>query len=152
MWRIDGSGNVVSTLTAARGTDHLVPGPCDRGRARRAHLGHLVAGTHWPDDRCPPLNRAGTAFGARVTARRPPGGISTGNVDAARPTASTCSPIAAAGTGAKSVRHTQLYPGLTLVRQSVARRPRGRAAVTFVVLDAGEPVAGARVRVGGNPP
>ena len=48
------------------------------------------------------------------------------------------------------LQHTQLLPGLTLVRTKLVRRGRGAAAVTFKVLDAGDAVAGARVRAGGR--
>src|SRR4029077_17026348 len=53
------------------------------------------------------------------------------------------------GTSSASLQHTQLLPGLTLVRARLVRRGGG-AAVTFKVLDAGDPVAGARVRAGGR--
>jgi hypothetical protein len=53
------------------------------------------------------------------------------------------------GTSTASLQHTQLFPGLTLVRTRLVRRAGG-AAVTFKVLDAGDPVAAARVRAGGR--
>jgi hypothetical protein len=50
---------------------------------------------------------------------------------------------------ALSITHTQLWPGLTLVRGGITRRRRN-AVVTLRALDAGEPVAGVRVRLGGT--
>ena len=49
-----------------------------------------------------------------------------------------------------SVQHTQLLPGLTLRHVRTERRLNGSAVLIFRVSDAGDPVAGARVVVGGG--
>ena len=153
VWRLDSSGALRSTLlaTRARQATHSDPAiaAAPDGRIwvawlRTGRNGWMIVARR--------SNRAGTAFGAPVTAPRPPGGIVNGtvNLSAQGDRVDVLAVLAAVGTGAKSVRHTQLYPGLTLVRQGIVRRPRGAAAVTFDVLDAGEPVPGARVRAGGR--
>jgi hypothetical protein len=93
-------------------------------------------------------NRAATVFGAPVTVRAPAG--STIGAFESSATAARLDVVAQLGRvdGTKSLQHTIAYPGLTLVRVRVARRPGGRRAVTYRVLDAGDPVAGARVRAG----
>src|SRR5207253_1532460 len=54
------------------------------------------------------------------------------------------------GSSGSSLQHTQLLPGLSLLRTGLVRRRGGTAAVTFKVLDAGDSVAGARVHAGGR--
>jgi hypothetical protein len=94
-------------------------------------------------------NRTGTAFGAPVTAT-PPGGISTAAVNlAAQADRTDLIALVQSPGNALSITHTQLWPGLTLVRGGITRRRRN-AVVTLRALDAGEPVAGVRVRLGGT--
>jgi hypothetical protein len=153
VWRLDASG-VTRTLQAASNTS-------------AAHLGHsdpaLAAapdGRIWVAwvERAPGgarivarrSNREGTVLGAPVSVT-PRGGISTAAVNLSAQ-ADRADLIALVQTPANVARidHTQLLPGLTLVRTGVARRGRRAALVSFRVLDAGEPVRGARVRVGGR--
>lgn len=49
-----------------------------------------------------------------------------------------------------SLQQTIALPGLTLVRERVRRLPNARREITFRVLDAGDPVGGARVTAGGR--
>ena len=44
--------------------------------------------------------------------------------------------------------HTQLLPGLTLLRGRVARRGLDSALVSVKAVDAGDPVSGVRIRIG----
>jgi hypothetical protein len=52
--------------------------------------------------------------------------------------------------GANSLQHTIALPGLTLIRERVRKLSNGRRAITFRVLDAGDPVAGAQVKAQGK--
>jgi hypothetical protein len=49
-----------------------------------------------------------------------------------------------------SLQHTIALPGVTLVRERVRKLSDGRRSITFRVLDAGDPVAGARVSAQGR--
>jgi hypothetical protein len=51
---------------------------------------------------------------------------------------------------ANSLQHTIALPGLTLVRERVRKLEDGRRAITLRVLDAGDPVGGARVTAQGH--
>jgi hypothetical protein len=95
-------------------------------------------------------NAAATVFGATVTAGRPAGttfnyrldaSVSGGALDILGVFNNGTTPTA-------STFHTRVLPGLTL-RASLRRVGRAGAGVTFTVLDAGDPVKGARVRAGG---
>jgi hypothetical protein len=150
VWRLDQAG-VTRTLVAAR-----VAGPADLGFSNPA----LAAG---PDgriwvawlDKGPQgtrivarrSNRAGTALGAPVRAV-PPGGISAGAVDlSAQADRLDVVLLQQTTGGATRLAHTQLLPGLTLLRGRVAIR--GATALVGVrALEAGDPVGGVRVRIG----
>jgi hypothetical protein len=152
VWRLDSSGTPVSTIVAAaaRNVPHTEPAiaAAPDGRIWVAWLQPIGTGGRAIVARR--SNRAGTVFGAPVTAAAPPGGIGVGtvNLSAQADRVDVVAILGSAATGAKSLRHTQLYPGLTLVRRAAARRSDGSFAVTFAALDAGEPVTGARVRAG----
>ncbi len=92
-------------------------------------------------------NRPASAFGAPVRVSSP-GGWAIGSFEAS----ATADHLDVLGQfsvgGSNSLRHTVVLPGLTLVRTRVVRRPDGRRTVTYRVLDVGDPVAGALVRVG----
>jgi hypothetical protein len=94
-------------------------------------------------------NRAGTVFGATVR-RSAPAGTGVGTVNLSAQTDRVDVVAINRGVSSGSLQHTQLLPGLTLARTKLVRRGRGTAAVTFRVLDAGDPIAGARVRAGGR--
>jgi hypothetical protein len=95
-------------------------------------------------------NRAASTFGAPVRVRPPaPWGLGSFELSAQAGRVDVLAQLERID-GFKSLQQTQLLPGLTLVKRSVALRKRGRAAVTFAVLDAGDPVAGARVSAGGQ--
>lgn len=92
-------------------------------------------------------NRAASAFGAPVRVPSP-GGWTIGSFEASA-TADHLDVVGQFSTGgSNSLRHTVVLPGLTLIRTRVVRRADGRRTVTYRVLDAGVPVAGALVRVG----
>jgi hypothetical protein len=152
VWRLDASGSPVSRLVAAavRNVPHSEPAiaAAPDGRIWVAWLQPIGTGGRAIVARR--SNRAGTVLGAPVTAPAPPGGIGVGtvNLSAQADRVDVVAILGSASSGAKSLRHTQLYPGLTLVRRAVVRRSDGSFAVTFAALDAGEPVAGARVRAG----
>lgn len=152
LWRLDGSGSPVSTIVAAavKNVPHTEPAiaAAPDGRIWVAWLQPTATGGRAIVARR--SNRAGTVLGAPVTASPAPGGIGAGTVNlSAQPDrVDVVAILGSAATGAKSLRHTQLYPGLTLVRRAAVRRSDGSFAVTFAALDAGEPVAGARVRAG----
>jgi hypothetical protein len=93
-------------------------------------------------------NRAGSRFGAPVRVRSR-GGWTIGAFQASATAAhlDVIGQFSALG-GSNSLGHTIVLPGLTLIRTRVVRRADGRRTVTYRVLDAGDPVAGALVRVG----
>jgi hypothetical protein len=150
VWRLDASGAVSGSIVVATSTTSGFSEPAvaaaPDGRVWAAWLESAGGGRRIVARRS---NLAGTVFGAPVRAM-PPGGLVTGtvNLDAQRDRVDVLA-IAQSTSGEKSVQHTQLLPGLTIVRTSLVRR-RGSASVTFRVLDAGDPVAGARVRAAGR--
>jgi hypothetical protein len=153
VWRLDASG-VSRTLEAAnnRRPGHLghsepALAAAPDGRIWVAWIERAPGGTRIVARRS---NRQGTVLGAAVSVT-PRGGISTASVNLSAQ-ADRADLVALVQTPANVFRidHTQLLPGLTLVRSGVARRGRRAALVSFRVLDAGEPVRGARVRVGGR--
>jgi hypothetical protein len=95
-------------------------------------------------------NRAASVFGAAVHTR-PPAPWTVGSFElSAQPTRLDVLAQLGQVSNAKSLQHTQLLPGLTLVKGPIARRKGGVAAIRFTVLDAGDPVAGAQVAAGGK--
>jgi hypothetical protein len=95
-------------------------------------------------------NRLGTVFGAPVRVRAP-GNWAVGAINlSAQATRLDVLGLLATVSNDHSIQHTQLLPGLTLRLVRTVRRPAGGAAVTFRVLDAGDPVGGARVSADGR--
>ena len=94
-------------------------------------------------------NRAGTRLGATVTAV-PPGGIQTGALDLSAQSDRLDVVLLQQTTGgAMRLAHTQLQPGLTLIRLRAARK--GDAADRRTAPGAatpGDPVARVRVKLG----
>jgi hypothetical protein len=151
VWRLNSSGAVAATYgvaATAMAVNHSEPAlaAAPDGRIWVAWLEPAGAGKRIVARRS---NRAGTVFGAPVR-RAAPAGFSVGTVNLSAQNDRVDVLGIVAGTGGSSLQHTQLLPGLTLVRTRLARRGRGTAAVTFRVLDAADPVAGARVRAGGR--
>jgi hypothetical protein len=151
VWRLDSSGQVASTsgvAASAKPVSYSEPaiaaGP--DGRIWVAWLEPAGAGKRIVAKRS---NRAGTVFGAPVR-RAAPAGFSVGTVDLSAQNDRVDVLAILGGTSGSTLQHTQLLPGLTLVRTKLVRRGRGRAAISFRVLDAGDAVAGARVRAGGR--
>jgi hypothetical protein len=97
-------------------------------------------------------NRAATTFGAVVDAGRPRSASSIYRLDASA-TRGALDLLALTLLGTQPTTatwHTRIRPGLTLQARPTRLRRRATSAVTFTVLDAGDPVRGARVRVGGQ--
>jgi hypothetical protein len=149
VWRLDSSGSVASTLVAASAKNVSYSEPAitaaPDGRIWAAWLEPAGAGKRVVARRS---NRAGTVFGAPVRASFAGLGVGTVNLSAQRDRVDVLGIIQLATS--PSVQHTQLLPGLTLLRRGLVRGRGGTASVTFSVLDAGDPVAGARVRAGGR--
>jgi hypothetical protein len=97
-------------------------------------------------------NKAATIFGAAVHVRGPTGSSSGYRLDASD-AGGTLDLFGSFSIGTSSnvaTFHRRLLAGLTL-KASPARVHRGRrTSVTFTVLDAGDPVQGAKVRAGGG--
>ena len=153
LWRLDAAG-VARTLVAASTRSPAHQGYSDPAVAAAPDGRVWVAWVERDGRRTKIVarrsNHAGTALGAPVTAI-PPGGISTGAVNlSAQADRTDVVASVQSSTGALSITHSQLWPALTLVKGSTARRGRTQVVVTFRVLDAGEPVAGARVRASGR--
>ena len=153
LWRLDPSGSVAGTLVAASepNVSHAEPAiaAAPDGRIWVAWLRPNPSGGRTIVARR--SNRTGTVLGAAVTRNAPSGNtIGTVNISAQADRLDVLG-IMSTVTNQKSVQHTQMLPGLTLLRSGPARsRPGRRYAVTFSVLDAGDPVAGARVSGGGR--
>jgi hypothetical protein len=151
VWRLD-DGGVTRTLVAARTTRPAQLGysnpalaAAPDGRIWVAWLDKSPQGTRIVARRS---NRAGTLLGAAISSV-PPGGILTGalNLSAQADRVDVLLLQQTKG-GAMRLAHTQLRPGLTLVRGRVTRKGKGGAVATLRALDAGDPVAGVRVRLG----
>ena len=149
VWRLDPGGRAERPVRVARARGVQHSGPAVAGAPdgrmwvgwveRRGGSARLVARRS---------DRTGRRWGARVVAR-PVRGATLGAINlSAQASRLDALGLFASGRGRGSVRHTQLLPGLTLARRGRARRSGDEARVTFVVRDAGDPVAGARVRVG----
>jgi hypothetical protein len=153
VWRLDATG-VTRTLVAARAGSAAQLGYSDPalaagpdGRIWAARLDKKPQATRIVARRS---NRAGTALGAPVTVT-PPGGILTAalNLSAQADRLDVIALLQTRG-GALRIDHTQLWPGLTLVRSGITLRGKNAALVTLRALDAGEAVSGVRVRIGGR--
>jgi hypothetical protein len=149
VWRLDPSGSAGRPVRVARarGVQHsgpaLAAAPDGRvwvgwvegrgGTARLVARRSDTSGRVW-----------GAAVGTRVVRAASLGAVNlsaqSGRLDALG--------LFQARSGSGSMRHTQLLPGLTLARRGRARRSGEDARITFRVSDAGDPVAGVRVRVG----
>jgi len=150
VWRLDSSGEVAATsvVASAKAVSYSEPAiaAAPNGRIWVAWLEPVGAGKRIVARRS---NRAGTVFGAPVRRAAPAGGsIGTVNLSAQNDRVDALAIIQ--GSGGSSLQHTQLLPGLSLVRTRLVRRRGGTAAVTFRVLDAGDGVAGARVQAAGR--
>ena len=95
-------------------------------------------------------NASGTAFGATVTRALPSGSQWLAKLSASGGVG-RCDVVAliqqSTGWGQY---HTQLLPGLTLTRSPTSIRVKRKATVKFRATDAGAPVAGATVTIGGR--
>jgi hypothetical protein len=96
-------------------------------------------------------NKAATAFGAVVDAGQPKGGASGYRLDAsATATALDVFGLFAIGTGSTTATYyRRVLPGLTLTALPSQLRRGAAKEVSFTVVDAGDPVAHAKVRAGG---
>jgi hypothetical protein len=151
VWRIDPSGQIPAgsfLVGADAAFGHTTPAlaAAPDGRIWVAWLEAVPGGVTIAARRS---NRLGTAWGEPVRVRAPGRWLLGAlNVSAQSDKLDVLGLMDSVG-GAKSVQHTQLLPGLTLQRTRTVRRPDGSVALTFRVSDAGDPVGGARVAVGG---
>jgi hypothetical protein len=88
-------------------------------------------------------NRRGTVLGALVSVRQPRGQVEVSELDLDAQEDRVDVLARYSAISGVTLFHTQVYPGLTL-------RATGGDVATFRVTDAGEPVAGATVRVAGR--
>jgi len=150
VWRIDPSGQIPagSFVVAAGAFGHATP-MLAAAPDGRVWVAWLEARPGKPVLAARRSNRLGTAWGEPVRVSAPgrwlPGAL---NISAQRGKLDVLGLMGSVG-AADSVQHTQLLPGLTLKLTRKARRPGDRVALTFRVDDAGDPLAGARVAVGG---
>lgn len=146
LWRVGGGASVIATVPGPRASLATVAAAAD-GRLWVAWIGHGATGPRVLVRRS---NRAATVFGATVDAGAPPRAASAYHLDGS--VAGGALDVLGSfslGTSSSAATYTQrVLPGLTIIA-SPARIARGRTAtVRFRVLDAGDPVRGARVRVG----
>jgi hypothetical protein len=96
-------------------------------------------------------NRAATVWGAVVNAGHPKGSSGAYHVDASA-TGSSLDLLTSFVLGSGSplgTYHRRIHPGLTLKAKPGAVRRGSATKVKFTVLDAGDPVRGAKVKAGG---
>jgi hypothetical protein len=96
-------------------------------------------------------NPAGSVFGAVVDAGRPAGALSAYSLTAsvAGGALDTLGLFSVGAGPGSATYHTRILPGLTLTASPRAVRRSRLVKVRFTVLDAGDAVRGARVKVGG---
>src|SRR5205807_334707 len=84
-------------------------------------------------------------FGAEVTVKAPKAAVEVSHVDlsAQADRVDLLASFSFVDSAQNTLFHTQAFPGLTLTA-------RGGKVVSFVVTDAGDPVAGATIKVGGR--
>jgi hypothetical protein len=90
-------------------------------------------------------NRSATRFGAEVRVNAPKSAVEVAHIDldAQADRVDVLASFSYADSSQNTLYHTQAWPGLTLAA-------RGGKVVSFVVTDAGDPVAGATIKVGGR--
>ncbi len=90
-------------------------------------------------------NRSATRFGAEVTVKAPKAAVEVAHIDldAQADRVDVLASFSFVDSSQGTLFHTQAFPGLTLTA-------RGGRVVSFLVTDAGDPVAGATVKVGGR--
>jgi hypothetical protein len=151
VWRLDASG-VAGKLVAGQTTSKADLGFSDPalaaapdGRIWVAWVDRRPGGTRIVARRS---NKQGASFGAAVTAA-PPGGLLTGAVNlSAQSDRLDVVVLQQTRAGTLKMAHTQLLPGLTLLRGRVARRGLDSALVSVKAVDASDPVSGVRIRIG----
>jgi hypothetical protein len=151
VWRIDPSGQIPAgsfVVGAAAAFGHQTPALAAAPDGR-VWVAWLEARPGRPTIAARRSNRLGTAWGEPVRVAAPGRWLLGAlNIAAQGDKLDVLGLMGSAG-GGKSVQHTQLLPGLTLKRTRTVRRAGGQVALTFRVDDAGDPLAGARVAVGG---
>jgi hypothetical protein len=90
-------------------------------------------------------NRSATRFGAEVRVKAPKSAVEVAHIDldAQADRVDILASFSYADSSQNTLYHTQAWPGLTLARAA------GKV-VSFLVTDAGDPVAGATIKVGGR--
>jgi hypothetical protein len=149
LWRVGASGTTLIARTAKFGNTTATLAAAPDGRLWVAWKDDIGGGPHVFARRS---NKAAGAFGAAVDAGQPRGASSAYRLDAsATPGALDLFGLFTIGTEPSAETfHTRVLPGLTLTASPGRLRRGRRSAVTFTVLDAGDPVRGARVKVGGR--
>ncbi|MDF2750498.1 MAG: hypothetical protein K0T00_1674 [Gaiellaceae bacterium] len=152
VWRIDPSGQIPAgsfVVASAAAFGHATP-MLAAAPDGRVWVAWLETRPGRPVIAARRSNRLGTAWGEPVRVSAPgrwlPGAL---NISAQRGRLDVLGLMGSVG-AADSVQHTQLLPGLTLKRTGTTRRPDGSVVVRFRVEDAGDPVAGASVRIPGS--
>jgi hypothetical protein len=152
VWRLTSAGALAQTIpvaSAASVSHALVALAADpAGRIWVAWRQSGAAGTRVFARRS---NRAGTTFGAVVSAPPPPGAAQLDVIDLA-PQAGLTDVLARYSTvSSVDLWHSQLLPGLSMSTTRRRALERGeKQTVTFIVHDAGDPVGGARVSAAGK--
>jgi hypothetical protein len=142
VWKVGGATLVADRSSVAHSEPEVIADP-----SGRIWVGWVQAGSRAPVLVVRRSNPTATVLGAPVTVKAPGSG-QLGSFEA-NATARQLDVIAQfTATGANSIQHTIILPGLTLQRLRTTRRSHGRVAVTYRVLDAGDPVAGAKVTNG----
>jgi hypothetical protein len=148
LWRVGGGAPVVAKTSRIASSTATVAADA-KGRLWVAWTNTVGSSPHVFARRS---NRAASVLGAVVDAGRPSGAASIFRLDASA-TGTALDVFGNTSIGVSSTTATwyrRVFPGLTLLA-TPAKLHRGKTSgVTFKVLDAGDPVAGARVRAGGK--
>jgi hypothetical protein len=148
LWRVGTSSTRLIAATSANNTATATLAAAPDGRLWVAWKDTVDGKPHVYVRRS---NKAASAFGAVVDAGQPKGGSSAYRLDASA-TASALDVFGLFSIGSGSTTATyyrRVLPGLTLTASTSELRRGAAKEVTFTVLDAGAPVARAKVKAGG---
>ena len=148
LWRVGGGAPVVAKTNRTASSTATVAADA-KGRLWVAWTNTVGSSPHVFARRS---NRAASVLGAVVDAGRPSGAASIFRLDASA-TGTALDVFGNTSIGVSSTTATwyrRVLPGLTLLATPTKLHRGKTSRVTFKVLDAGDPVAGARVRAGGK--
>lgn len=148
LWQVGSTSKLIATTNRTGSTTATVAAAAD-GRVWVAWKDDTGSKPHLLARRS---NKAATAFGAAVDAGAPKGAASLYRVDAiaAGDSLDVFGVFGIGTSSSASTFHSRILPGLSLVAKPTTIHRDKAATVTFTVLDAGDPVSGAKVSARGG--